>query len=157
MVNAEREASVCHVLWVLLRSGPELDVLDRDAILAGPREARFGPDTTPRVQTGSESPEGPSAVGTPRVQHQRPVATHDHKCRLGSQGVFGQHSMVILDDLIVFLRHFMGDVGDKDAYMPKGLQVRGRAEIRLLATGVSASLRLFEETVARWPARAVQQ
>jgi hypothetical protein len=40
-------------------------------------------------------------------------------------------------------------VGDKDPHMPNGLQVRGKEEIKLLATGVSASLRLFEEAVAR--------
>ena len=57
--------------------------------------------------------------------------------------------MVILDDLMAFLRDIMGDVGDKDPYMPNGLQVRGREEIKLLATGVSASLRLFEEAMAR--------
>jgi hypothetical protein len=33
--------------------------------------------------------------------------------------------------------------------MPNGLQVRGREEVRLLATGVSASLGLFEEAAAR--------
>ena len=51
--------------------------------------------------------------------------------------------MVILDDLMAFLDDFMGDAGDKDPYMPNGLQVRGREEVKLLATGVSASLRLF--------------
>ena len=57
--------------------------------------------------------------------------------------------MVTLGDLMTFLEDFMGDVGDKDPYMPNGLQVRGREEIKLLATGVSASQRLFEEAVAR--------
>ena len=57
--------------------------------------------------------------------------------------------MVTLDGLMAFLDNFMGDVGDKDPYMPNGLQVRGREEIKLLATGVSASQRLFEEAVAR--------
>lgn len=56
--------------------------------------------------------------------------------------------MVTLDDLMAFLEDLMGDVGDKDPYMPNGLQVRGREEVKLLATGVSASLRLFEEAVA---------
>jgi len=56
--------------------------------------------------------------------------------------------MVILNDLIAFLQDFIGDVGDKDPHMPNGLQVRGREEVKLLATGVSASLRLFEEAVA---------
>jgi hypothetical protein len=57
--------------------------------------------------------------------------------------------MVTLHDLMTFLNDFMGDVGDKDPHMPNGLQVRGKEEIKLLATGVSASLRLFEEAVAR--------
>ena len=57
--------------------------------------------------------------------------------------------MIALRELMTFLDDFMGDVGDKDPYMPNGLQVRGREEINLLATGVSASLRLFEEAVAR--------
>jgi dinuclear metal center YbgI/SA1388 family protein len=56
--------------------------------------------------------------------------------------------MVTLSNLMSFLDDFMGDVGDKDPYMPNGLQVRGREEIKLLATGVSASLRLFQEAVA---------
>jgi dinuclear metal center YbgI/SA1388 family protein len=51
--------------------------------------------------------------------------------------------------MMAFLGNFMGDVGDKDPYMPSGLQVRGRGEVRVLATGVSASLRLFEEGVGR--------
>jgi hypothetical protein len=33
--------------------------------------------------------------------------------------------------------------------MPNGLQERGREEVRLLATGVSASMQPFEEAVAR--------
>jgi dinuclear metal center YbgI/SA1388 family protein len=57
--------------------------------------------------------------------------------------------MVTLSDLMSFLDDFMGEAGDKDPYMPNGLQVRGREEIELLATGVSASLRLFEEAVSR--------
>jgi dinuclear metal center YbgI/SA1388 family protein len=57
--------------------------------------------------------------------------------------------MLILHDLMAFLENFMGDVGDQDPHMPNGLQVRGREEVKLLATGVSASLRLFEEAVAR--------
>ena len=57
--------------------------------------------------------------------------------------------MVSLDDLMAFLDDFMGDVGDKDPYMPNGLQVRGREEVNLLATGVSASQHLFQEAVAR--------
>ena len=57
--------------------------------------------------------------------------------------------MVILDDLTALLHDFMGEVGDKDPHMPNGLQVRGREEVKVLATGVSASLRLFQEAVAR--------
>jgi len=57
--------------------------------------------------------------------------------------------MVPLDDLMASLHDFMGDAGDKDPYMPNGLQVRGREQVKLLATGVSASLSLFEEAVAR--------
>ena len=57
--------------------------------------------------------------------------------------------MATLDDLMAFLRDFMGNVGDKDPHMPNGLQVRGREEVKVLATGVSASQRLFEEAVAR--------
>jgi hypothetical protein len=57
--------------------------------------------------------------------------------------------MVTLDGLATFFNDFMGDVGDKDPHMPNGLQVRGREEVELLATGVSASMRLFEEAVAR--------
>jgi len=56
---------------------------------------------------------------------------------------------VTLDDLVAFLHDFMGDAGDKYPYMPNGLQVRGREEVKVLATGVSASLRLFEEGAAR--------
>lgn len=48
--------------------------------------------------------------------------------------------MVFLGDLIAFLHSFMGDAGDKDPHMPNGLQVRGREEVSILATGVSASL-----------------
>jgi len=57
--------------------------------------------------------------------------------------------MFTLEDLMAFLNDFMGDVGDKDPHMPNGLQMRGREEVKVLATGVSASLRLFEEAVAR--------
>jgi len=57
--------------------------------------------------------------------------------------------MVALDELMAFLSDFMGDAGDKDPHMPNGLQVRGRSEVRRLATGVSASLRLFEMAVER--------
>jgi dinuclear metal center YbgI/SA1388 family protein len=57
--------------------------------------------------------------------------------------------VITLYDLMSFLNDFVGDVGDKDPRMPNGLQVRGREEVTLLATGVSASMQLFEEAVAR--------
>ena len=57
--------------------------------------------------------------------------------------------MITLNHLMSFLDDFMGGVAGKDPHMPNGLQVRGREEIKLLATGVSASLRLFEEAMAR--------
>ena len=57
--------------------------------------------------------------------------------------------MVTVDDLMAFLNDFMADVEDKDPYMPNRLHVRGREEVKVLATGVSATLRLFEEAVAR--------
>jgi hypothetical protein len=53
-----------------------------------------------------------------------------------------------LDDLMSHLCDFMGDVRDKDLHTANGLQVRGREGIKLLATGVSASLGLFGEAVA---------
>ena len=57
--------------------------------------------------------------------------------------------MVTVDDLMAFLEDLMGEAGDKDPWMPNGLQVRGRDEVKVLSTGVSASLSLFEEAVAR--------
>ena len=56
--------------------------------------------------------------------------------------------MALLHDLMAFLDDFMGNAGDKDPHKPNGLQVRGREEIKLLATGVSVSQRLFQEAVA---------
>ena len=61
--------------------------------------------------------------------------------------------MLTLEKRMDFLNEFTGDVGGKDPHMPKGLQVRGREEVYLLATGVSASLRRCR--VARW-ARGMQ-
>ena len=58
-------------------------------------------------------------------------------------------SMISMHHLMAFLDDFMGAVADKDPHMPNGLQVRGREEVKLLATGVSVSLRLFAEAVAR--------
>jgi len=63
--------------------------------------------------------------------------------------------MIMLNDLMAFLHRFMGDVGDKDPYISNGLQVRGREGIKLVATGISASLCLFQEAVARGPAWAL--
>ena len=59
--------------------------------------------------------------------------------------------MILLDELMSFLDATMGDAQAAariDVHMPNGLQVRGRDEVRTIATGVSASLRLFEEAVA---------
>ncbi len=59
--------------------------------------------------------------------------------------------MIRLDDLMAFLDSTMGDAEAAariDHHMPNGLQVRGRDEVRTIVTGVSASLRLFEEAVA---------
>jgi dinuclear metal center YbgI/SA1388 family protein len=55
--------------------------------------------------------------------------------------------VVELDELMAFLGDFMGDAGNKDPHMPNGLQVRGRPQVRKLATGVSVSLRFFEMAV----------
>ncbi|MDY7042324.1 MAG: Nif3-like dinuclear metal center hexameric protein [Chloroflexota bacterium] len=57
--------------------------------------------------------------------------------------------MVALEELMAFLNDFMGDAGNQDPHMPNGLQVRGHPQVRKLATGVSASLRLFEMAVER--------
>jgi dinuclear metal center YbgI/SA1388 family protein len=56
--------------------------------------------------------------------------------------------MVALNALMTFLNDFMGEAGDKDPYMPNGLQVRGKEEVKIIAIGVSTSLRLFQEAVA---------
>jgi dinuclear metal center YbgI/SA1388 family protein len=58
--------------------------------------------------------------------------------------------MILLDDLMDFLNKYMGDRESAikiDPGMANGLQVRGRDEIRTIVTGVSASLRFFEEAV----------
>jgi dinuclear metal center YbgI/SA1388 family protein len=57
--------------------------------------------------------------------------------------------MVLLNDLMAFLNEFMGDAGDKDPFMPNGLQVRGKERVNVIITGVSASLRFFQEAVER--------
>jgi dinuclear metal center YbgI/SA1388 family protein len=57
--------------------------------------------------------------------------------------------MVLLGEPMTFLNTFLGDEDDKAPHMRNGLQVRGREQVKLLATGVSASMQLFEEAVAR--------
>ena len=59
--------------------------------------------------------------------------------------------MISLDDLIAFLDEFMGkpeSVSHTDPGMANGLQVRGRDEVEIVVTGVSASRRFFEEATA---------
>jgi dinuclear metal center YbgI/SA1388 family protein len=59
--------------------------------------------------------------------------------------------MILLDDLMAFLNSYMGDAqaaAKIDPYMANGLQVRGTDEVHTIVTGVSASLRFFEEAVA---------
>jgi dinuclear metal center YbgI/SA1388 family protein len=59
--------------------------------------------------------------------------------------------MILLDELMAFLRDTMGDAEAAariDPYMANGLQVRGRDEVRVVVTGVSASIRFFEDAVA---------
>lgn len=57
--------------------------------------------------------------------------------------------MIRLTELMEFLQEFMGDAEDKDPYLANGLQFRGKEEIHKLATGVSASIALFEKAVAQ--------
>jgi dinuclear metal center YbgI/SA1388 family protein len=59
--------------------------------------------------------------------------------------------MILLDELMAFLNTYMGDADAAagiDEFMANGLQVRGRDEVHTVVTGVSASLRFFEEAVA---------
>ena len=59
--------------------------------------------------------------------------------------------MVRLDVLVAFLDAYMGAsdvVARIDPHMPNGLQVRGRDQVRTIVTGVSASVRFFEEAAA---------
>jgi dinuclear metal center YbgI/SA1388 family protein len=59
--------------------------------------------------------------------------------------------VIILDDLTRFLNDYMGystSVARIDAHMANGLQVRGREEVQTIVTGVSASMRFFEEATA---------
>jgi dinuclear metal center YbgI/SA1388 family protein len=59
--------------------------------------------------------------------------------------------MILLDELMTFLHDTMGDAEAAariDHYMANGLQVRGRDQVRVIVTGVSASIRFFEEAVA---------
>lgn len=58
--------------------------------------------------------------------------------------------MVTLDHLISFLDTLLGNaphVARIDPHMANGLQVRGRDEVKVVVTGVSASLLFFEEAV----------
>ena len=58
--------------------------------------------------------------------------------------------MVTLDRLVSFLDTLLGKSPQAervDPHMANGLQVRGREEVRVVVTGVSASLRFFEEAV----------
>jgi dinuclear metal center YbgI/SA1388 family protein len=59
--------------------------------------------------------------------------------------------MILLDELTAFLNTYVGDAEAAariDQYMANGLQVRGRDQVRTIVTGVSASLRFFEEALA---------
>jgi dinuclear metal center YbgI/SA1388 family protein len=59
--------------------------------------------------------------------------------------------MITLDRLITYLDSTMGRtdaVARIDPAMANGLQVRGRSDVNMIVTGVSASLRFFEEAVA---------
>lgn len=59
--------------------------------------------------------------------------------------------MILLDDLVAFLNATMGGAEAAariDPAMANGLQVRGRDTVHTIVTGVSASLRFFEEAVA---------
>jgi dinuclear metal center YbgI/SA1388 family protein len=59
--------------------------------------------------------------------------------------------MILLDELMAFFNSYMGDADAAariDEFMANGLQVRGREEVHTIVTGVSASLRFFEEAVA---------
>jgi hypothetical protein len=60
-----------------------------------------------------------------------------------------EHCMSALDGLSTLLNDFIGDAGDKDPYMLNGRPERGGEEVKLLATGVSASRGLFGEAVVR--------
>jgi dinuclear metal center YbgI/SA1388 family protein len=58
--------------------------------------------------------------------------------------------MILLDQLMSFLNDILGDAEAAariDPYMANGLQVRGREEVHTIVSGVSASLRFFEEAV----------
>ena len=59
--------------------------------------------------------------------------------------------MIALDDLVAFLDSYMGGseaVARIDPQMANGLQVRGRERVGTIVTGVSASVRFFEEAAA---------
>ncbi len=56
--------------------------------------------------------------------------------------------MITLTDLLKYLGELLGDAGDIDPDMANGLQLRGKEEVRRIATGVSASLELFKQALA---------
>lgn len=59
--------------------------------------------------------------------------------------------MILLDELMAFLGAYMGSAeiaARIDQNMANGLQVRGRAQVNTIVTGVSASLGFFEEALA---------
>jgi len=74
---------------------------------------------------------------------------------LKSPGDDEEETVATLDSLAPFLNELMGAAGEKDPYVPSGPHVRGREQVKLLATGVSASPRLFEEAVSRGSAGAL--
>ena len=61
--------------------------------------------------------------------------------------MYGYDSRSVWDTL-KRIDDFMGEAGDEDPWIPNGLQVRGRDEVKVLAIGVSASLSLFQEADA---------
>jgi putative NIF3 family GTP cyclohydrolase 1 type 2 len=58
--------------------------------------------------------------------------------------------MIPIDELMTFLNTYIGDTESAasiDPIMANGLQVRGRDQVHTIVTGVSASLRFFEEAL----------
>lgn len=69
------------------------------------------------------------------------LAWRELRARASDAGVA---PVVTLSELMAFLHETLGEAGEKDPYLPNGLQVPGRPEIRRLATGVSATIRFFQ-------------